>query len=162
MRQKSILNKFLNHSLIKDLLLTEMAMSLKDFKDRILHLQFQLVENWCLCKWCQLFDIENDNFCHWLTEFKVYANAIYYIKLKSGNKRKTLIKEFIENYDYNDSDKIFSIIQDKFIQEGIQDISQIKTVSIEFSQKIEKLIDALCSTTSINTYIREEFQLDHD
>ena len=142
-------------------MLNEMAMSLEDFKDRVLHLQFRLVENWCLCKWCQLFDINNDNFYHWLVEFKAYAMALQRIKLKSGDKKKTLCTELIENYDYNDPNSILEIIVEKFADERINDASQQMKVSIAFSEGITRLIDAICSTTSLTAYIRKEFGLDN-
>lgn len=39
-------------------MINEMALSIKDYIQKIDGLRFQLVENWCFCKWCQLFNIE--------------------------------------------------------------------------------------------------------
>jgi hypothetical protein len=155
------MNKYTENALaVAESMLNEIAMSIEDFKDKIIHLQFQLVENWCLCKWCQLFALENDNFNHWQAEFKAYATALQKAKLKSGDKHKILAKEFIENYDYNDPSQILDIIQEKFDEEGIADERQREAVALEFSRGIFKLIDVICSATPISTYIREEFNLD--
>ena len=142
-------------------MLSEMAMSLDDFKDRVLHLQFQLVENWCICKWCQMFDVDNENFFHWLTEFKVYASALQHIKLKSGSKKKTLAKEFIENYEYSNPNSILKIVKEKFDYEGIRSSKQKKAVAVEFSKKIGDIISSICSSAPISSYIRKEFNLDN-
>ena len=46
------------------LLLTEMSVSVRYFKDKIESLDEQLIEKWCLCKYCQLIDKENQNINH--------------------------------------------------------------------------------------------------
>ena len=53
----------------------EMSASLKSYRDRIENLRFQLVENWCLCKYCQMFDSQNLNYNHWVKELKIYISA---------------------------------------------------------------------------------------
>lgn len=47
-----------------------MAISLKAYKTKIDELRFQLVENWCLCKYCQLFNPNCENFAYWIKELK--------------------------------------------------------------------------------------------
>ena len=39
-----------------DDMIVEMAVSLKDYRKRVDGLRFQIVENWCLCKWCLVFN----------------------------------------------------------------------------------------------------------
>lgn len=51
-------------------MINEMAIPLKKYKERVDGLRFQLVENWCLSKYCQLFDDTNLNFKHWINELK--------------------------------------------------------------------------------------------
>ena len=43
----------------------EMAYSRQDYLHRIMGLNKQIVENWCLVKYCNLDDIENYNRLHW-------------------------------------------------------------------------------------------------
>ena len=57
-----------------DLLITEMALPLKAYKVSVDGLCFQLVGNWCLCKWCRLFNPECENFTHWIIELKTCIN----------------------------------------------------------------------------------------
>lgn len=47
-----------------------MAVSLKAYKSRIDEFRFQLVENWCLCKYCQLLNQDCENFDYWIKELK--------------------------------------------------------------------------------------------
>lgn len=50
----------------------EMAIPLKKYTEKIETFKYELVKNWCLCKWCQLFDPINDNFNHWKEELSSY------------------------------------------------------------------------------------------
>ena len=43
------------------ILISEMAIPLKDYRKKAEDLRFQLVENWCLCKYCQLYSHDNQN-----------------------------------------------------------------------------------------------------
>lgn len=72
---------------LNETIITEMAVPLKDYKQRVDGLRFCLVENWCLCKWCQLYNHECENFAHWVTELKICID-----NLKLLNIKKVLIK----------------------------------------------------------------------
>ncbi len=50
--------------------ITEMAVPLKKYKVRVDGLRFHLVRNWCLCRYCQLFDTTNICFKHWINELE--------------------------------------------------------------------------------------------
>ena len=50
--------------------ITEMAVPLKKYKERVDGLRFHLVRNWCLCRYCQLFDTTNICFKHWINELE--------------------------------------------------------------------------------------------
>lgn len=57
---KSRLRDILNES-VEDVLnrigkINEKSVPLRVYKERVDGLRFKLVENWCLCKWCQLFN----------------------------------------------------------------------------------------------------------
>ena len=65
---KEMINETVNDVLKRIGVINEMAVPLKDYRARVDGLRFQLVENWCLCKWCQLFNPECENFAHWVTE----------------------------------------------------------------------------------------------
>ena len=57
---------------------------MKDYKNRVDGLRFQLVENWCLCKYCSLFDRDNQNFNHWKIELRSVLKNLKMINIK-GN-----------------------------------------------------------------------------
>lgn len=55
---------------------SEKMFSVEEFKGRVDGLRFQLIENWCLCKYCQLYDSANENYGHWVAEFCACANYL--------------------------------------------------------------------------------------
>lgn len=141
-------------------LIAEMALPLKEFKRRVDGLRFQLIENWCLCKWCQMFDPENDNAAHWRTEFRAAASNIRDFKIKGkSDKLKTIAKMFIADYDYNQPSKILEIIRDKFDAECIDSSSQRNKVAVQFASSVHSLINILSDNKfSIVEYIKVTFK----
>ena len=90
---KEIINESVNDVLNRIGMINEMAVPLKTYRARVDGLRFQLVENWCLCKWCQLFNPECENFAHWITELKACIDNLKFLDIKNGiDKRITLIK----------------------------------------------------------------------
>lgn len=61
---KEAINETVNDVLNRIGMINEMAVPLKTYRARVDDLRFQLVENWCLCKWCQLFNTECENFAY--------------------------------------------------------------------------------------------------
>lgn len=121
-----------------------MAIPLKDYKNRVDGLRFQLVENWCLCKYCSLFDQDNPNFNHWKIELHTVIKNLKMVDIKNNiDKHKTITKMLINDYDYNDYLMILRIIDDKFDDEHIDDRIKKERVSIEFSKNINELIDVI-------------------
>lgn len=164
---RNIMNETVDHALNRmgmpnyiDMI-TEMPIPLKDYKRRVEGLKFQLVENWCLCKWCQLFNPKCENFNHWITELKTCINNLKLVDIKNGiNKKRTLKRMLIDNFDYDDTNMIVRVIHDKFDTENINDNFQITKVTSAFADNIEELIDAI-SVNDISTkeYIyKDNFQ----
>lgn len=158
---KGVINKPV-HETIKELdseMVIEMALPLKEFRKRVDRLRFQLIENWCLCKYCSLFSPENDNFGHWITEFNSCAKNLRDFEIKGHiDKQKTLKKILIDEYDYNQPRKILTIIREKFDEEKINDPKIRTTVSTGFSESINVLIDFLVDTNiSIAEYVKTNF-----
>lgn len=140
-------------------LISEMAIPLKLFIRDIEGLKFQIIQNWCLCKWCQLFDPENINFNHWKEELASFLLQLQNSKIKGGiSKRKHLDKYFIEYYEYNDKDSVIGAIRDKFSREGINDNRQINRVAREFANDINSLLDVISDQMKpIMAYIHKTF-----
>lgn len=157
---KEIINETVNDVLNRIGMINEMAVPLKTYRARVDGLRFQLVENWCLCKWCQLFNPECENFAHWITELKACIDNLKFLDIKDGiDKRKTLIKMLVTDYDYNNANMIERIIRGKFVRENLTDNMQKVQACTAFADNIIGLIDAI-SMESIDSdeYIQNTFK----
>ena len=157
---KEIIDETVDDVLNRIGMINEMAVPLKTYKARVDGLRFQLVENWCLCKWCQLFSPECGNFAHWINELKACINNLKFLDINSGiDKRRTLIGMLIKDYDYDETNMIVRIINDKFDIEKITDGSQRASVAADFADGIQSLIEVISiDTISTNSYIQDTFQ----
>lgn len=156
---KELLNETVNDVLKRIGMINEMAVPLKDYRARVDGLRFQLVENWCLCKWCQLFNPECENFAHCVTELKACIDNLKFLDIKNGiDKRRTLTRMLVTDYDYNDANMIERIIRGKFVRENITNNTQKVRVCTEFADNINELINAI-SMVSIDSdeYIQNTF-----
>lgn len=137
------------HETVSDVLkrigaVNEMAVPLKAYRSRVDGLRFQLVENWCLCRWCQLYDAENKHLSHLASELKACIDNLKYLDIKNGiDKNRVLTRMLIQDYDYNDSGMIERIIRGKFLRENITDEVQKAQVCNDFAEGIESLIAAI-------------------
>ena len=143
-------------------MINEMAVPLKDYKQRVDGLRFCLVENWCLCKWCQLYNPECENFVHWATELKTCIDNLKLLNIKKGiDKRRTLIKMLIDDYDYNDANMIERIVRGKFVKEAITDNNQKVHICAAFADSITELIDAIAiDAIDSDEYIQDTFDIE--
>ena len=156
---KEIINETVNDVLNRIGMINEMAVPLKTYRARVDGLRFQLVENWCLCKWCQLFKPECENFAHWITELKACIDNLKFLDIKNGiDKRTTLIKMLVTDYDYDNANMIERIIRGKFVRENLTDNMQKVQACTAFADNIIGLIDAI-SMESIDSdeYIQNTF-----
>ena len=157
---KEIINESVNDVLNRIGMINEMAVPLKTYRARVDGLRFQLVENWCLCKWCQLFNPECENFAHWITELKACIDNLKFLDIKNGiDKRRTLIKMLVRDYDYDNANMIERIIRGKFVRENLTDNVQKAQACTAFADNIFGLIDAI-SMESIDSdeYIQNTFK----
>lgn len=100
----------------------EMAYNRKEIKKRIEALINQIIENWCLIKYCSLYDKNNTNKYHWKQELKAHLYNIYEMKIKGGDVKTkyNLVSEIIyDKKEITTSSKISSIIRIKFRKENI-------------------------------------------
>ena len=159
---KSLLNESVEETLNRIGIITEMTVPLQDYKRRVDGLRFQLVENWCLCKYCQLYDKTSNNYKHWLSELKACINNLKFLEIKgTSSKRKTLEKMLVKDYDYNDPYMINRIIIGKFHEEIITDVHQINSVCECFANSIDNLINAISDDDIIiDDYVKDTFELE--
>lgn len=140
-------------------MMTEMAMPLKVYIKKIEFYMHDLVENWCLCKWCQMFDPENNNFNHWKKELRAFINQLKDPVIKNSiGKKKHLQRWLKEYYELDTKSMVRRIIQDKFTEEHIIDASQVDEVAQAFAVNVDSLIDII-NDDSLSTmnYITSEF-----
>jgi hypothetical protein len=128
------------------------------YRKMVDYLRFQLVEKWCLCKSCQLFDIDNSKYDQWIEEFKMCIDFLKSHEISDKvNKHRLLRQMLIRDYDYEDSYMIQCIINSKFNYEQITNQHR-DMVAVAFTKKIKDIIN-LISNNSIMTseYVMEEF-----
>lgn len=138
---------------------TEMATKLTVFRLMLHNLYIQLIENWCLVKWCDMNPNELASKRlrnHWATELKAVMSEIANEKLKSGRKDKVIKDELINGIELNDKDRIADLIRDKFENEGLE--KYINIMSEECANNIENICDVLSGNSNnvkeyINGYI---------
>ena len=135
-----------------------MAIVLEEYKRRVDKVRLLLVENWCLCKYCDLFDSHYPNFEDW-AEVLLYAmNDIKSLNVNDGNKLDTLKQMLIEEYNFNNASTIHRIIADRFYRECICNDNQIRWVSERFAESIDDFITALGDDSIIAyKYIKDTF-----
>ena len=145
---------------INEIAINEMAIPLKDYKRKVDGIRFRLVENWCLCKWCQLFNPECENFDHWITELKACINNLKLVNINNGiDKKRTLTRMLIDDYAYDETNMIVRIINDKFDSEHINDNIQRARVASAFADNIQNLIEAIAvDIIRTNSYIQTTFK----
>ena len=107
-----------------------------------------------------MFDKENQNLNHWKDEVFAFIDDLQSIDIKNGiSKKKTLTNMWLNDYDFNDANKVFKIIRGTFRREGIEDESQLMEVSSEFaSNGVNGLIDVISNDDiPVDEYIEGEF-----
>lgn len=140
--------------------LNEMAVYLKDFKKRVDGLKFQIVENWCLCMYCSLYDRDNINYNHWKEELFACMANIQRVDIKNNvDKHKTIEKMLVDDYDYNKPKKIYYIAREKFIKENLP-LDKLEIPAKELSSQIDTMINVLSyeDEYSITEYINKTFK----
>lgn len=139
--------------------LKEYAEPLKKYTRNVEHIRFRLAENWCLCKYCQMYSSNNVNFSHWETELQACIKFIKLTDIKNGiDKRKTLIRVLVQQFDFDSPNMIRSIIADKFKKEDIRDEKIISIVAQEMVNDIFNLIDVIAyKENSIAEYFERTF-----
>lgn len=139
--------------------INEMAIPLKKFLEKVEGLQYEIIRNWCLCKWCQLYDPTCDVFSHWKDELCTLMNQLNLPALKNGmDKRKHLQRILIDESEFNNPTMVLKTIRGKFEKENINDLAQRTNVATQCAKSISEIIDALVNDDrSIESYVSMAF-----
>lgn len=115
----------------------EMAYDRKHLKKIVDGLFAQIIENWCLVRYCTLYDPNNTTKNHWKKELRAHCGKIYQASLRGGNSqvKYNLISEIvIDNMELTTARKIKSVTRTKFRVENLEQRDDI------FNQCAENVI----------------------
>ncbi len=99
--------------------LFEMAYSREKYIDKVNDLSRQIVENWCLIRYCTKYDPDNINKNHWKTELLAYCDTLYNLFVKTDKKSATETA-LISNDELNAPKHIEELLQIKFNKEHFE------------------------------------------
>ena len=136
----------------------EMAYSRHDYLYRIMCLNKQIVENWCLIKYCNLDDIENYNRLHWSNELISHMENLCDCSLKKGlNKLKVTEYGFIYQAELDDDEVVYKLLYRKWKNENLPQQSR-KNVSKLFVNELPKICKLIAdgSVEEIENYVYNE------
>lgn len=130
---------------LKNFYITEMAIKLGEFRSKSEGIINQIIENWCLVKWCDMYPDELTSKQlrnHWATELISHMLYINNIKLKGSRKDKALHNLVIKTLEYDDPIEVANIIRNKFEKERLE--KYINIMSEECANNINTICKLLC------------------
>lgn len=125
-------------------MINEMAYTKSQFEFKLDNLSDQILQNWCLVKWCDDNPKEQKSVNlrnHWASELKGHMKTIINTSLKSGRKDKVIKNVLIDRLELNDSTQVARRIRDKFNKEELS--KYINTISQACSDNIEEICNVL-------------------
>ena len=135
----------------------EMANSRENYITLSRSLMDQIVQNWCLIKYCNLYDEENYNRLHWSNELIAHIGKLLRQKIKGGiNKERTTKIAWIELEEINDPEIVEMTIVYKFDEEGIK--TDLNKIANEFIKQLDKIVYIISNGTpsELKKYVYEE------
>ena len=144
---------------LQNTLVFEMAYSRQELKTIFDGILDQIIENWCLVKYCSLYDPSNINKNHWVNELTAHMYNILKRQLKNGaeDAKLQLLKSVTyEHKEYTTAIAIKNCIRLKFKKENIQIPNEVCSACIEDLETILNLIskrDTEENYENIDTYI---------
>ena len=144
---------------LQNTIIFEMAYSRKELKNSFDSILDQIIENWCLVKYCSLYDVQNINKKHWVNELTAHMYNILKRQLKNGNedsKLQLLKSAAYDQKEYTTASAIKNCIRLKFKKENIQITDELCSACIEDLETILELIskrDTEENYENIDTYI---------
>lgn len=102
--------------------LAEISIPCKKYKERIENFSQQLLESWCLVRWCRNANLKTHPLRnHWAEELRTHLIAMATLNMKDGDypKRLKLVREIWKERDFADADTVRLIVSGKFDDEQI-------------------------------------------
>ena len=144
---------------LQNTLVFEMTYSRKELKNSFDDILDQIIENWCLVKYCSLYNVQNINKNHWANELAAHMYNILKRQLKNGDedaKLQLLKSVTYDQKEYTTAAAIKRCIRLEFKKENIQITNELCSACIEDLETILKLIskrDTEENYENIDTYI---------
>lgn len=121
--------------------INEMAYERKKLLDWMLFHVTLIYQNWCLVRYCSVFDPQNQNKKHWSAELQ--ALIIEYAEMRTKlDKRKITKTGFIDQPETYDYMQIFVAIEQKFEKEHI-DLVRTEYVAKDMTKHLDEIVDLL-------------------
>ena len=131
---------------LQNTLIFEMTYSRKELKNSFDSILDQIIENWCLVKYCSLYDTNNIDKNHWVNELTAYMYNILKRQLKNGGedaKLQLLKSVAYDQKEYTTAAAIKKCIRLKFKKENIQITDELCSACIADLETILELISKL-------------------
>ena len=144
---------------LQNTLVFEMTYSRKELKNSFDSILDQIIENWCLVKYCSLYDEQNINKNHWANELTAHMYNILKRQLKNGGEDiKLQLLKYVtyDQKEYTTAAAVKRCIRLKFKKENIQIHDEVCSACIEDLETILNLIskrDTEENYENIDTYI---------
>ena len=135
-------------------IITEMAMSVKDYRKKVEVLLPQVLENWCLIRYSTLTGEMLEVKKLWKYELRAHINNIASIKLKNGNRQLTKRKALYtlwNMYDWDTDENCIAIrLYTKFDEENSPTNGAVFAQIVEdFKNETKALIGILTSDSNL-------------
>ena len=122
----------------------EMVYDRRRYCDMVFSLHTEIVQNWCLVKYCNLYDEENYNRLHWSKELTAHLEKLQDMKLKSGDKLRATKIEF-DNAELYDEEVVFKKCRSKWLDEELP-LNKLNEIAKEFTKEVDRLCDYICNS----------------
>lgn len=140
---RQTIRRILNES--KYGMLNEMAYKRNVYKEKIDNIFPQILENWCLIRYCTITKREKTK-NHWIDELRGFLSSASRFSIKgndSANSRLKVLNEIINDNDYSLPQFVNLTVGNKFI------IEKIDTSSKEYYQTINDCCNNLQNIANI-------------
>lgn len=135
--------------------INEMAAELTAFSKSLYNTVPQIIENWCLVRWCDMNPANSKSKRlrnHWARELKTHMESIAVVKLKAGKKHKRIKQVLLTDMELNDISNVSDIIRKKFSEEGLA--KYVNKMSVEFVNMLPDVCSVLAGNPQdIDEYI---------
>ena len=127
----------------------EMAFNRSRYQNELKNLANQLIENWCLVRYCSINDKNNINYHHWKKELRGHLMNLSGMLLKT-DKRNATKELLLQKEQLNNTIIVTNRLAKKWFKEQLDiDASYTDEIVSDFVEYgIYEIIDIVCVKTS--------------